>query len=154
MCRQWRWRRIATCEHEFRTGTRHAKPCEEVWHAENSERWMAPPSPFGLCQTVTANPFFRKFVSVTTFFCYWPPFLLLPLTCRGFTSSSSTLSCWLKTQWQKKPCVLCLLCANLFLRVATTVNWPRKNFYCLFVKLESATVKDLDWLFFTSKCWK
>ena len=41
MCRQ---RRIATCEHEFRTGTRHAKPCEEVWHAENSERWMAPPS--------------------------------------------------------------------------------------------------------------
>ena len=74
------------------------------------KRRMAPPSPVGLCQTVTANPFFRKFVSVTTFFfAVWPPFLLLPLTCRGFTSSSSTLSCWLKTQWQKKPCVLCLL---------------------------------------------
>ena len=37
------------------------------------KRRMAPPSPVGLCQTVTANPFFRKFVSVTTFFLLFGP---------------------------------------------------------------------------------
>ena len=115
--------------------------------------------PLGYARPWRQTPFFVSLFRLLLFFCCWPPFLLLPLTCRGFTSSSSTLSCWLKTQWQKKPCVLCLLAYYsvrkiFFLRVATTVNWPRKNFYCLFVKLESATVKDLDWLFFTSKCWK
>ena len=65
--------------------------------------------PLGYARPWRQTPFFVSLFRLLLFFAVWPPFLLLPLTCRGFTSSSSTLSCWLKTQWQKKPCVLCLL---------------------------------------------